>query len=113
MKVFRQFDYFRKTTSPESIKPTFLGGMISLGCIATIIFLIFNEWIVFQAPEIKKNMTVSTDPDKHPHIEVNLDIIFPNTPCYMLDIQIKTEVNVADKLNLIKSLSWSHLSQEG
>lgn len=30
MKLFRQFDYFRKSTSPEAIKPTVLGGFISL-----------------------------------------------------------------------------------
>ena len=34
MKVFRQFDYFRKSTSPEQIKPTCIGGLISLLCVA-------------------------------------------------------------------------------
>lgn len=34
MKLFRQFDYFRKSTSPEAIKPTFLGGLISIGSVA-------------------------------------------------------------------------------
>ena len=34
MKLFRQFDYFRKSTSPEAIKPTILGGLISIGSLA-------------------------------------------------------------------------------
>lgn len=39
MKLFRQFDYFRKSTSPEAIKPTFLGGMISIGSVLVSAFM--------------------------------------------------------------------------
>lgn len=53
-------------------------------------------------PEFRKNTTVSTDPDKRSHILVNLDILFPNTPCYLIDIEMKTSVNEMDKKELNK-----------
>ena len=34
MRVFREFDYFRKSTSPDKIKPTIIGGLISMACMA-------------------------------------------------------------------------------
>jgi len=66
--VFRQFDYFRKSTSPEQIKPTFLGGFISLCCVATLACLSYEEYLTLQTPKMEKTTTVSTDPSKHPHI---------------------------------------------
>jgi len=101
MKVFRQFDYFRKSTSPEAIKPTFIGGCISLFCVTVITILLLNELRLLNTPEIIKNTTVSTDPDKRPHILVNLDMVFPNAPCYLLDIEMKTSVNAMDSSELI------------
>ena len=32
MRIFREFDYFRKSTSPEKIQPTLIGGFISIAC---------------------------------------------------------------------------------
>ena len=93
MRVFRKFDYFRKSTSPEAIKSTFTGGLVSIACIATLTFLIYNELQILYSPEIKKNTTVSTDPNKHPHIQLNLDINFPNVPCYLVTLDMKTSVN--------------------
>jgi hypothetical protein len=87
--------------------------MISIACMTMICFLLFNEWQIFQTPEIKKNTTVSTDPDKKPHITVNLDLTFPNTPCYMIDMVMRTTVNEADKDILIKSLTWQHSKADG
>jgi len=58
-----------------------------------ICFLVFNELAILATPEITKNTTVSTDPDKRSHILVNIDMVFPNTPCYLLDIDMKTSVN--------------------
>jgi hypothetical protein len=62
MKVFRKFDYFRKSTSPEAIKSTFCGGIVSIFCVVSLAVLIFNEYLILITPEIKKNSTVSGDP---------------------------------------------------
>ena len=51
------------------------------------------EYNIYRTPEIKKNTTVSTDPNKRSTMLVNMDIEFPNVPCYLLDINMKTSVN--------------------
>lgn len=63
-------------------------------------------------PEIQKNTTVSTDPDKRSHVLVNLDIVFPNAPCYLMDILMKTSVNEMDSEAMTKSLVWTHQDSE-
>ena len=93
MRVFRQFDYFRKSTSPEQIKPTCIGGLISISCVISIAFLIYNELMILLEPEFSKNTTVSTDPHKHSHIIMNLDIDFPNAPCFLIEVGMSTSVN--------------------
>lgn len=93
MKVFRQFDYFRKSTSPEAIKSTFCGGLVSIACVVSLSILILNEYLILITPEIKKNSTVAGDPSQHPHIAFNLDMDFPNCPCFLLEFEHSTEVN--------------------
>ena len=75
--------------------------------------MIFNEILVFSQPEIKKNTTVSTDPDKHPHIIVNMNITFPNVPCYLLELTMKTSVNAMDDADINRNLIWQHVDEDG
>jgi len=91
--VFRKFDYFRKSTSPEAIKSTFCGGIVSIACVFSLVVLIFNEYMILITPEIKKNSTVAGDPSQHGHIMLNLDMDFPNTPCFLIEFEHSTEVN--------------------
>ena len=70
--------------------------------------MLFDQWTLYNSPEIIKNTTVSTDPDKRSHILVNLDIVFPNSPCYLIDILMKTSVNEMDAEAMTKSLAWVH-----
>ena len=112
MKVFRKFDYFRKSTSPEAIKSTFIGGLVSITCMVTLSILIMNEIKILYTPEIKKNTTVSTDPNKHPHIALNLDINFPNVPCYLVSLELKTSVNEMSMAEINKYLVWSHVDKD-
>jgi hypothetical protein len=72
-----------------------------------------DQWMTLNTPEIKKNTTVSTDPDKRSHILMNVDITFPNAPCYMIDMLMKTSINELNKDDLIKSLKWSHIDKKG
>jgi hypothetical protein len=70
-----------------------MGGLISLCCVATLVTLIYNEMITLNEPIFKKNATVSTDPHKNSHILMNIDITFPNVPCFLLDMGMSTSVN--------------------
>lgn len=90
MKIFRHFDYFRKSTSPEAIKSTCIGGFVSLACVVSIFCLVYSELSVLFTPEYKKNVTVSSDPSKHPHLRINLNIVFPNLPCPMVMVMVQT-----------------------
>lgn len=51
-----------------------------------LVFLLVDQWFLLQTPLIKKNTTVSTDPDKRSKILLNIDVVFPNCPCYMIDL---------------------------
>ena len=110
MRVFRTFDYFRKSTSPEQIKPTCIGGLISISCVITITALLYSELSILFDPQYKKNTTVSTDPHKHSHILMNMDIDFPNVPCFMLDIGVSTSVNSMDDADIYNNLKFQHIS---
>ena len=72
----------------------------------------FDQWTLYNMPEIIKNTTVSTDPDKRSHILVNVDIVFPNTPCYLLNMLMKTSVNEMDSAKMIESLAWVHEDED-
>jgi hypothetical protein len=56
---------------------------------------------------------VSTDPDKHSKIKMNMDMYFPNTPCFLLNVEVFTSVNHMENSELAKSLQWSHVDQNG
>lgn len=60
-------------------------------------------------PEFKKNTTVSTDPHKHSHIIVNLDIDFPNVPCFLIDISVSTSVNSLTEEEIYEKLAFIHI----
>ena len=58
---------------------------------------------------IEKTTTVSTDPSKHPHISINLDIIFPNIPCFLIEPTFRSSVNYIPSEEIIGNLTWSHV----
>lgn len=66
--------------------------------------------ILFE-PEYKKNTTVSTDPHRHSHILMNMDIDFPNVPCFLLDIGVSTSVNSMNPDEIYERLTFKHFDQ--
>jgi hypothetical protein len=44
---------------------------------------------------------------------MNIDLRFPNTPCYLLDLGLRTGVNSIDHKELVKSLKWKHFNKDG
>ena len=58
MRVFKNFDYFRKV-SPEHTKPTVIGGLVSLASLTVILLLTFFEVKEFVKPHIKKDTFIA------------------------------------------------------
>lgn len=61
------------------------------------------------APKVEKTTTVSTDPSKNSHIDMNLDINFPNVPCFLLEVTIRTSVNSLEHDEVVGSFKYFHL----
>lgn len=64
---------------------------------------------MLQTPKISKTTQVSTDPLKHSEIKMNVDIWFPNAPCWLVEIQVATGINTIDEEELQKMLEWTHV----
>ena len=75
--------------------------------------MIYNELILLYTPLIKKNTTVSTDPDKHSKIKMNVNMTFTNTPCFLLSVEVFTSVNHLEHDELSKQLTWTHVDKNG
>jgi hypothetical protein len=43
---------------------------------------------------------------------MNLDIEFPNLPCFLIEIFMRTSVNQIDEEILASELSWHHVGQD-
>ena len=43
---------------------------------------------------------------------MNMDIDFPNVPCFLLDIGVSTSVNSMDDKDIYEQLKFQHVSQE-
>ena len=71
--------------------------------------LLYSELSILFEPEYKKNTTVSTDPHRHSHILMNVDIDFPNVPCYLLDIGVSTSVNSLEPDQILERLVFKHM----
>ena len=63
-------------------------------------------------PHIKKNTTVSTDPDKHAKVLMNIDMILPNAPCFMVKVEVHTSVNQMEHEETSKKLEWYHVDKD-
>jgi hypothetical protein len=91
MRAFKNLDYFRKV-SPEHTKPTVIGGLISLASLTVIFLLTFFEINEYVKPHIKKDTFIAQDPHQGQFVTMNLDITFPNAPCYMIDLDIASSI---------------------
>ena len=63
-----------------------MGGLASIMCAVSLTILIYNEYQILIKPVYKKNYTVASD-HSHDHIKVNLNIDFPNCPCWLLEFE--------------------------
>lgn len=78
MKRIKNLDYFRKS---EHNLATRIGGVISVACLTTMVWLVCSQWSDFLKPAINKNTNVFIDMEQDKFVKFNLDIIFPRAPC--------------------------------
>uniref|UniRef100_A0A7S1EQ52 Thioredoxin domain-containing protein n=1 Tax=Timspurckia oligopyrenoides TaxID=708627 RepID=A0A7S1EQ52_9RHOD len=86
-----QYDVFRKPR--ELVDQSTLGGLISLGCIFTIILLVFMEiWSFVSAPE---HVYIAVDTNIEHNLKINFDISIFSLPCQMVDIEVWDSTGVS------------------
>lgn len=66
------------------------GGLISLLSLVCISLLVMTRLAEFLTPVVKKDMFVTSNMEVDPMINLNLDIVFPNAPCGVLDFKFQT-----------------------
>lgn len=91
MRAFKNLDYFRKV-SPEHTKPTVIGGLVSILSMSAILMLAFYEVNEYVKPHIKKDTFIAQDPHPGQYLTMNIDITFPNAPCYMIDVDVASSI---------------------
>lgn len=103
MRAFKNLDYFRKV-SPEHTRPTAIGGIVSVLSLASIMALFFLEVNEYVKPHIQKDTFIAQDPHEGQFVTMNIDITFPNAPCYMIDIEVASSIATSDmsRQDLIK-----------
>ncbi|EDO17274.1 hypothetical protein Kpol_538p34 [Vanderwaltozyma polyspora DSM 70294] len=65
---------------------TKMGGIITISCILTTLYLLSWEWSKFREVISKPQLVV--DRDHSSKLELNLDISFPNVPCDFINLDI-------------------------
>ncbi|OWB76216.1 hypothetical protein B5S32_g366 [[Candida] boidinii] len=93
------FDAFSKTVEDAKIK-TASGGIVTIICIITVIFLIFNEYVDYCKIIIRPELVI--DRDINEKLEINLDISFPNLPCDLVTMDIM-DITGDTQLDLLSS----------
>lgn len=44
---------------------------------------------------------------------MNFDVLFPNVPCYLIDINIRTSVNMLENDEISRLMTYRHVSKRG
>ncbi|EJS44847.1 erv46p [Saccharomyces arboricola H-6] len=78
-------DAFAKTEEDVRVR-TKAGGLITLSCILTTLFLLVNEWRQFNSVVTRPQLVV--DRDRHAKLELNMDVTFPSMPCELVNLDI-------------------------
>ncbi|TID21898.1 hypothetical protein CANINC_003382 [Pichia inconspicua] len=79
------FDAFAKTLDEKKIK-TSTGGVITIFCILTTFVLLWNEYLDYNTIVLRPELVV--DRDRNNKLPINLDIVFPQMPCDLLNLDV-------------------------
>ncbi|KAK6205480.1 endoplasmic reticulum vesicle transporter-domain-containing protein [Scheffersomyces amazonensis] len=81
-------DAFAKTVEDARIRTT-SGGIITLICVAIVLFLIRSEYLEYTTIITRPELVVDKDINKQ--LDIHLDISFPNLPCDMISLDLLDE----------------------
>lgn len=79
------FDAFARTIDERKIK-TSTGGIITIICAITTFILLFNEYQDYNRIVLRPELVV--DRDRNKHLDINLDITFPEMPCDLVSLDV-------------------------
>ncbi len=97
MRNFKNLDYFRKV-SPEHTKPTVIGGIVSVLSLTAILMLSIYEVNEYVKPHIKKDTFIAQDPHQGQYVTMNIDVTFPNAPCYLIDLDVASSLQTSSEV---------------
>ncbi|KAK6462957.1 endoplasmic reticulum vesicle transporter-domain-containing protein [Scheffersomyces coipomensis] len=92
-------DAFAKTVEDARIRTT-SGGIITLLCIAIVLFLIRSEYVEYTSIITRPELVVDRDINKE--LDIHLDISFPNLPCDIISLDLLDETGDV-QLNVLRS----------
>lgn len=92
MKGLKSFDFFQKIAVDNVTQPTAIGSLLSLSAISICVFLLLREVWDFLTPSITKESIIYQDRDQASQIKVNMNIVFPKMPCYILSVDQQDQV---------------------
>ncbi|CEP64868.1 retrograde cargo receptor ERV46 LALA0_S14e01090g [Lachancea lanzarotensis] len=95
-------DAFAKTEEDVRIR-TRTGGIITLSCVMVTLMLLYSEWRQLNKVIIRPDLVV--DRDRHLKLDLNMDVTFPNLPCYLLNLDV-LDSSGETQLDLLES-GWS------
>ena len=103
-------DAFAKTEEDVRVR-TRAGGLITLSCILTTLFLLVNEWGQFNSVVTRPQLVV--DRDRHAKLELNMDVTFPSMPCDLVNLDIMDDSGEMQLDILDAGFTMSRLNSEG
>jgi hypothetical protein len=80
---------------------------------SVILLLIYNETRSHLEPVLTKDTHIATDPMDGQYVDINMDIVFPNAPCYLIQVTSKNSVNTMSHEQIFKNLNYIRLDSEG
>jgi len=84
--AFKSFDYFRKT-SPDHIRSTRTGGLVSICCVITIVYLTVSMYNEYLKPKMERGSHITTNREEsEAPIPINVDLVFPSYPCEFITL---------------------------
>ncbi|AJO94976.1 Erv46p [Saccharomyces cerevisiae YJM1202] len=103
-------DAFAKTEEDVRVR-TRAGGLITLSCILTTLFLLVNEWRQFNSVVTRPQLVV--DRDRHAKLELYMDVTFPSMPCDLVNLDIMDDSGEMQLDILDAGFTMSRLNSEG
>jgi len=78
----------------------------------TIILLFSYEMNDYWKPKIQKDTYIASDPNEGKEIYMNLDITFPNAPCYLIDLELRSSIKAVPAEEVNKYLFKTRLNSK-